>query len=253
MKVAIPSYQRAETLKAKTLKFLLEEGFDPKDIYVFVSNEQELVTYKRVIDTPLNWVVCPVNSDVGKRTHMKNFFPIGEEILSVDDDVKRIKFLENKPVKPFVERMFQLCKEEKVTLWGIYPVNQTNMFYCKERLVKGNLYCIGCFWGIVNVETEDFPEVNGKADKWLSCVRIKRDGATLRYDGACPDTSYYVGKGGMTEQRTYEMEEKSSQLIANQFPDLVRYKLKKNGHPDVEFIRKRPTLLPHSLSSPPHQ
>ena len=46
MKIAIPSYKRAETLVKKTLKYLLEDcNVDKSCITVFVANEKEYDVY----------------------------------------------------------------------------------------------------------------------------------------------------------------------------------------------------------------
>lgn len=242
MKVAIPSYNRVKILKEKTLNMLLTEGFDPKDIYVFLKNEEQLEQYKAGIESPLNWVVCHNQNLSDKRTFIRRYFAEGEEILSIDDDVKRIKFLKPQPLKQFVSRMFELLKQEKLTAFGIYPVNQTNMFYCKDRVVKGSVYLVGSFYGFLNKQAEEWPTVCDKEDKWFSCKRITEDGAVLRYEGCCADTSFYA-KGGLSEYRTLQSEEEYSKRICNQFPELVKYTLKKNNHPDVKFLRKKNTIL----------
>lgn len=249
MKIVIPSYNRATILKEKTLKYVLSEGYSPSDIYVFLKNDEQLQLYKQTIDTHLNWVVCNTNNLSEKRTFIRNYFPEDEELLAIDDDVKRLKQLNPIPLKQFVTRMFELTRQEKVTLWGVYPVNQTNMFYCKDRVVVGSVYCVGCFYGFINKHQEAWPPVCDKEDKWLSCLRITLDGAVLRYEGACADTSYYA-KGGLSEYRTLETEERISTLICDRFPELVSYKVKKNGHPDVVFRRKKNKVLPFTCQTP---
>jgi len=235
MKIAIPSYNRASVLKSKTLAYLLQEGYDPSDMYVFLKNQEQLEIYKKEIDTPVNWVVCNNENICDKRTFIRKYFPLDEEILSVDDDVRRLKMLNPQPLKILVEKMFALTKRQGLTSWGISPIS--SLYFCKDRVVKGSTYICACFCGFINKEQEPYPNIFSKEDRWSSCLRIKLDGAVLKYDGACPDTSYYA-KGGLSEMRNQETEEKHSRIVANLFPDIVRYKLKKNGHPDVEFIRK---------------
>ena len=57
MKIAIPSYKRAETLCKKTLKYLLEDcKIDFKCITVFVANQEE---YKNYINQFYIFLIVP--------------------------------------------------------------------------------------------------------------------------------------------------------------------------------------------------
>lgn len=47
--IAIPSYQRAETLRDKTLHLLERYKIHPKCITVFVANNDELAKYKDIL------------------------------------------------------------------------------------------------------------------------------------------------------------------------------------------------------------
>ena len=236
MKIAIPSYNRASILKSKTLAYLLKEGYDPSEIYIFLKNNEQLEIYKKEIQTPVNWVVCHNENICDKRTYIREYFEKGDEILSVDDDIKTVKMLHPIPLQTLVEKMFSHVRREGLSLWGIYPVN--NLYYCNERVVKGSVYICACFCGFINKEQEPYPNIFSKEDRWSSCIRIKLDGAVLRYDGACPDTNYYCAKGGLSEIRDIDAEEMHAREVEKLFPDLVKYKLKRNGHPDVKFINK---------------
>jgi hypothetical protein len=243
MKIAIPSYNRASILKSKTLAYLLQEGFDPSEIVVFVKNDEQKTLYQKEISTPVTWVVCNNQNLCDKRTFISHYFPLDEEIVAVDDDIKTIKMLHPKPLREVLTTMFTLTRKEELTTWGIYPVN--NLFFCKERVVRGSCYLIGCFFGFINKEHTVFPNLYTKEDKWWSCYNIQKDGAVLRYEGICPDTTYYAS-GGQTGIRTLELEEEHSKDLEKLFPTLVKYKLKKNGHPDVDFVRKPKFVLSFS-------
>ena len=47
--VVIPSYNRSETLKKKTLATLLNHKIETKKIYIFVANKEEENVYKKAI------------------------------------------------------------------------------------------------------------------------------------------------------------------------------------------------------------
>ena len=42
-KVIIPSYNRSETLKNKTLLYLQKTNISPKNIFIYVANEEEKI------------------------------------------------------------------------------------------------------------------------------------------------------------------------------------------------------------------
>jgi|688.fasta_scaffold07436_5 hypothetical protein len=237
MKIAIPSYKRADVLKQKTLSFLDSEGFPKEDITIFVANQTEAEIYKGVIGTDYT-IVVGVPRISRQRSFIRNYYPEDELILSLDDDIKGIKFLRNNlDLKTLALLMFQICLDEGLTTWGIYPVN--NLFFCKDRVLIGNFYIIGCCYGFINKkDMEECPlEVDEKEDFWYSLKRIELDGAVVRYDGACPDTTYYA-KGGLAETRTLETERTAAEKVCGWFPGLTKFITKKNKHPDVKILRQ---------------
>jgi hypothetical protein len=237
MEIAIPSFKRSATLKRKTLAFLESEGFPKESITIFVADSNELFTYKEELGDSYKIVVgFPGISN--QRTFIRNYYPEGTKILSLDDDIRKIKFMrDNLTLKTLSEKLFALLEKENLTTWGLYPVN--NLFFCKDRVLIGSLYIIGCCYGFIN--KKDFiiypEETSGKEDCWYSLKRVELDGAVLRYEGCCPDTDYYAS-GGLAESRTLASEEKAAQKVCSLFPDETKFAVKKNGHAEVKIKRK---------------
>lgn len=232
--IAVPSRKRPEKLLSQSLDMLKREGFNLSCLTVFVNTQQEKSLYKAVLPN-INVVSADCNTLAECESFINQYYPVGQKVLHLDDDIKRIKFLKPQSLLAFVERMFELTANQSLTVWGIYPVNQTNMYYCKDRVACGLNFIIGCFYGFINTQTV-FPPVSTKYDKWLSLYKYKTEGATLRYEGACPDTVFFAA-GGLSGVRNNDMEEEHSQAIVAEFPDLCYYKLKANGHPDVLYRR----------------
>ena len=242
--VAIPSYRRAEKLRDQTLKFLTRENFPIEKIFVFVADEEEKSSYLEVL-TPgtFGTLVVGVPGLSQQRNFILEFFPQGQKILCIDDDIKKLKFITPRPALQFVQEMFSLCLQEKLNLWGVYPVN--NLFFCKERVTTGKLFCVHCFCGLINTKDFTYPLVACVDDKWLSLYRYSKDGAVLRYDGACPDT-VYNGKGGLSEHRALFRTQEVRDVVKT-FPDLCAIKKRKNG---LEEIHWRP-IVTKTLSLSP--
>jgi hypothetical protein len=240
MEIAIPSYKRSGILKKKTLAFLESEGFPKECITIFVANQEEKEDYEKVLRLDYK-IVVGVKGIAQQRLFIRNYYPEGTPILSMDDDIRSIKMLrEDLPFKTLVANLFESVLEQKLTTWGIYPVN--NLFFCKDRLLIGNFYIIACCYGFINTRDileygADGEDYSVKEDCWYSLKRIELDGAVLRYDGACPHTDYYA-KGGLSETRTLEKEAEIAQKVVALFPTLSKYVVKKSGHPDVKIHRK---------------
>lgn len=236
MEIAIPSYKRSQVLNQKTLPYLLSEGFNASQITIFLANEEERQIYQRDI-SGFKFVVGQ-KGICQQRLFIQQYYPLNTKILSLDDDIRKVKLLRpDLTFKTLVEKLFDSVQKEGVSMWGLYPVN--NLFFCKDRVIVGNFYIIACCYGYINKQdiTEYPLSVESKEDCWYSLKRIQLDGAVLRYDGACPDTTYYAA-GGLSETRTLATEESAAREVCKLFPELSKFLVKKNGHAEVKIKRK---------------
>ena len=95
--VAIPSYQRAELLNRKTLKILAEYNVPRNRIYVFVANKTEEQIYKDKLNKDLyGHLIVGVKGLKNQRNFISRYFPVGKEILNMDDDIGGFKILKHK-------------------------------------------------------------------------------------------------------------------------------------------------------------
>lgn len=222
--VAIPSYKRQEKLKTQTLPFLASESVPVDKIFVFVASEEERNLYAQTLEpgTYGHLIVgVPVLSN--QLEFIKNFFPHDQNILRIDDDIKGLKWLRKRPLIRFVNEMFKIAREEKINIWSIQPATTT--FFCRERISIGKLFCVGCFCGLINTKDFSYPDISACEDKWLSLTRYLKDGATMLYEGCCPNTTYFA-KGGLSEYRkTRQVED--TQTVCQMFPDDCVFTTKK--------------------------
>jgi len=224
--VAIPSYNRAEKLKKQTLSYLRSQEIPASAITIFVASEEEKTKYESVLDKDTYGKIIVGELGLHKQRNLiQDYYPLDTNILQMDDDIKRVKFIEEKPLKGFVNMMFELTRLEEASLWSIYPVN--NLFFCKDRVVCGKIFCVGCFFGIINKKDLETPAVDCVEDKWRTLSCYLKDGKTVRYDGACPDTVYNA-KGGLYEHRLLHRTQEVKEVV-NLFQKYCFFKFRKDG------------------------
>jgi hypothetical protein len=245
-RVAIPSFKRAEMLGQKTLRFLAEQKIPKELIDVFVADKEEEEIYKNTLDKNLyDKIIVGIRGIARQRVYIQNYYAEGQKVFSIDDDIRGIATLKmNFDLKDFIERMFELCEKEKVTMWGVYPAS--SMLYLKDEIRKGVFYIVGCFYGFINQKNLAYPNLDGKEDMWASLERSRMDGAVLRCTWVSPKTTYWLKEGGLSAYgRTLETEKENSQIICDLFPQYCKgVYTKKNGHPDVKLKR-----LPYTIVS----
>lgn len=228
--IAIPSYRRADILRKKTLAYLSEQHFPADKITIFVSSDDEKKTYEdELVLGSYARIVVAIPGLANKLNFIRQYYPEGTAVLRVDDDIRRIKMLQPRPLFPLVQELFEVSKREGCSLWGIYPVN--NLFFCKERVLVGKVYVIGCFHGFFNDKSVVFPpEISSQEDKWLSLTHYKKEGKCLRYEGICPDTTYFA-HNGLEEWRKAHHEESVKKML-ELFPTECVRKERKDGYAD---------------------
>jgi len=247
--VAIPSYNRSRKLRDQTLKMLQTEGFDANKITIFVSSAEERQEYLSIL-TPGTYGQILIGR-LGlkeQREVIESYFPLNTNILQMDDDIKRIKMLNPKPLIEVCNEMFRVSRLLGANLWGIYPVN--NLFFCKERVIYGKIFCVGCFFGLINQQDQVYPNSLGE-DKWRTLYRYKKDGGCLRYDGICPDTTYNA-RGGLYEYRLLHRDQEIRE-ICKIYPEDCYFKRRKNGVAEVVWTPKIERVLSYTTADESEQ
>ena len=249
--IAIPSYKRAETLRDKTLKVLQDYNIQRKYIHIFVASASEYDIYITILD-PLTYghihIAVPGMANV--RNYITQYFPIGQRILNIDDDIKGfIEYSESsprheRPLKSLINTITQGFAEIKRTglrLFGFYPVS--NGYFMNSDPPSTDLrYIIGSVWGIINPGINQLKvTIDDKEDYLRSLIMYLLDGGVIRFNNISPKSAYYKEPGGMQEERTVKRIEKSAKAIVIAFPGLVKINLtKKSGMAEVRLRDSRP-------------
>ena len=264
--IAIPSYKRMETLRDKTLLLLQKYKIDPKKIYVFVANKDELKKYSAGLPKYYREIVVGKPGIKNIRNFMPKYFPIGKKIFYMDDDCyglsecvlkPKAKLTKSKraesnhrliPLKnldEFIKTGFHELALSKMNLFGIYPVD--NAFFMKPtdnrkktHLTNRICYIIGYCAGTINTRLCEVRTVDDKEDFERSIKYYLHDGGVLRYNNITAKTKCYKEPGGMQEERTKERVKRSAVYLSKKYPDLTTYTEKKSwGYAEVLLKDKR--------------
>ena len=235
-KVVICSHNRIGALKKKTLGMLERYGIPKNKIFLFVAPE-EIDAYERAFP---EYTICLGQLGLeNQRNCVTQYFPPDDCLLCLDDDVTGFWTVVNQTLEEvdnldsFVRYAFQKAWEEKVSLWGFYPVK--NKKWLKDTVTKGLLFCYGCAYGLIN-KKDVVIERALKEDFERSLKFYLRDGAVLRFNWVCPTQSYRKGKGGLSDFRTDEREKVACERLLTLYPTLCS---KKKAEGRVEIMFKR--------------
>ena len=248
--VAIPSYKRAETLKKKTLRVLQELKVPKNKIYIFVANKEEYDIYKSVLPPYYNKLVIGKVGMCEIRNVISNYFPNGQCIFNIDDDVSKfIELITDKTegkatAKPFsgnrldrfIKDGFKECRKKNVSLFGIYPVD--NPFFMKKETTYDLRYIIGSCWGCIN-NSKVRVTMDDKEDFERTIKYYIKDGGVIRFNNVSVVSGYYSEKGGMQETRTKKRVLESAKKLVKKYPQLCSLYLgKKSGYAEVKLKDK---------------
>ena len=233
--VAIPSYERTDTLKSKTLDTLRRTGVPAEKIYVFVADEAQKAKYSAEVPSDLfREIVVAKKGLVNARNFISDYFPEDTPIVQLDDDVSDlVRRTDAGGLEVFTDfpsvitTAFAECRKTGRNLWGIAPV--ANGFFMKPTVTSDLKFCVGHLWGCLNKRdvrvTMDFKE-----DYERSLKYAVRDGGVVRINYVAAKTRLGA-TGGLNTSATARIEA-NRQICANliaMFPGLVRPNTRRDG------------------------
>ena len=236
--IAIPSYNRPTEILKKTLKTLNDSGIDKERIYIFVANAEQAELYKPTMCK----IVVGVIGIANQRVFISNYFPIGQYIISLDDDVEELQTLQDGKLVRLIDlhgfftSAYETLMRENLFIWGIYPVR--NAFFMKSGVMTKSLkFLLGVCYGYINRNLKElYPTAEGKEDIEQSILYFKRDGGVIRFNHIAVKTKFNA-VGGLGKDR-FEMNEKASQLLKEKYPNIVSIFHRKNGMSEVRLKSK---------------
>jgi len=250
MKICIPSFNRYETIQDKSIKVLLNAGYKPQEIDVFVANEEQLIKYREKIDKDIS-IIIAVKGLKEVREFIFNYYDEGEKLLCLDDDIEAVRELykneEDKsrlrPVdnlKEIVDKGFDLCEKHSLKLWGLYPTPNNAFFMENQKEISFDYkFIIGNFFGCINCK--DMNKISApELDDYERSIRsYLLYGGSVRMNHIAPKTNFKKNSGGLQETNRDENFKISRDILMNTYPELLYLKKRKTDtNPILKDLRK---------------
>tara|TARA_R100001591_G_scaffold118222_1_gene140013 strand:- start:119 stop:892 length:774 start_codon:yes stop_codon:yes gene_type:complete len=239
MKIVIPSYERYGTIQQKSIKVLMNAGYEPSDIYVFVANEDQYNKYREKIDNDIS-IIIAVKGLKEVREFIFNYFDEGEYLLCLDDDIEAVRELykneDNKsrlrPVenlKEIVDKGFDLCEKHSLKLWGLYPTPNNAFFMENQKEITFDYkFIIGNFFGCINCRDMNKLSVPDLDDYERSIRSYLLYGGSIRFNHIAPKTKFKKNTGGAQDDDRENRLCQSREILMNTYPDLLFMRQRKN-------------------------
>jgi hypothetical protein len=248
--VVIPSYNRVDTLKAKTLKVLQDHKIPASKIYVFVANEEQKKLYEEGLEKgSVGHIVVGVKGLPEVRNFIFDYFPKGKHLVSFDDDVRGfLEFDESAKrhekkignLAKMFDRGFEECKKAGGRFWGVYP--SANGFFMKDTVTTDLKFIIGSFWGCFNPKDDVRITIgNGEKEDYQRTIQFwELDKVVVRLNMYAVQTATYATPGGLQEGNRLEREKKTVEAMIKKWPQYIKMNpRRKSGYPEIRLVQPK--------------
>jgi hypothetical protein len=257
--IAIPTYKRHSSISENTLKVLASHNISSKLIYLFVANEAERALYEASVSKDLYGTIIIGRLGLHQqRNFISNYFPEGQYIVELDDDItgifqlkksrstkrmtKKRKFYQQlAPISnlhEFLVSAFNQLYTHKLYLFGVYPV--CNGYFMTPTVTQDLRFIVGPFWGFINRHSPELQlTISEKEDSERTLQFYSKDGGVLRFNNITFKTNYYTNKGGMqAEGKNRKLEARNAAEYLNaKYPALTKISnIKKSGYTELKFV-----------------
>ena len=239
MKFVIPSYQRAEQLKSKTLAYLEEQSVDPKSIYVFVRTDDNNLSKYQSIEG-INLVTTDIKGIGMTHNYITEYFAEGEFIVEIDDDLVNLIDNEKQSVnlKQTIQEMKDIMENENISYGGLYQCDNSMFMSSCKQYTTDLRYMLGLF-RLRFVRKDIVLETNYSEDFENCILHYLRDGKILKNNHIAGKTKNYAEGGCCGDGRNLDTEKVDKEHLANRYPELTRQFTRKNGVTDLRLKDKR--------------
>jgi hypothetical protein len=243
--IAIPSYNRVDTLKEKTLAVLKQYKIPASKVHIFVANAEQKALYEAGLEKgSYERIVIGEKGLAEARNCIFKAFPKGQHIVELDDDIRG--FVEYTPrtkrherplrdLAAVFDRGFAECKKAGARLWGMYSV--PNGFFMKPTVTTDLKFIIGSAWGCINPGDEIQLDLGGEKEDYQRTIKFwEADGAVVRLNFVAPKTAYYKEPGGMQEGDRVAKQNKTVKKMLKRWPQYIKMNpRRKSGYPEIKL------------------
>lgn len=233
-KIIIPSYKRTDILLSHTLACLARTDA-LRDIYVFVADNDEAKTYRAALPKDIQ-IVVGRRGIPNQRNFIQRYFPKGEHLLFIDDDIKKIVGLDKqgKRIKAtklhdFIEAAFAATDVRGMRMFGINSTDSN--LEMKHKVSVGRIYLVGNFYGLINLHDLLVDEGRhiktrrefkaGKESHERALLMYERFGGVCKFRSFGVDSKYWGVPGGHQVSRTAEGEKEATEYLHAKYPEVT--------------------------------
>jgi hypothetical protein len=203
------------------------------EIVVFVADDAEAAIYRKVLPSHIK-IVVGARGYPNQRNFIQRYFPVGEKLVFIDDDIRQIIGLnaDGKRVKAtklheFFNTAFETVDNAGMKMWGINSTNSN--LEMKHTVSVGRIYLVGNFSGVINTHDfkldtgENIPLrrqfATGKASHEISLINNDLYGGVMKFRSFGVISKYWGVPGGHQVSRTAEGEEQAARYLHAKYPD----------------------------------
>lgn len=235
--VCIPSYNRVNILKNKTINTLEQNNINKDIIYIYVVKEQ-YEDYKLMF--PNYNVVVGEKGLLKQRDFILTQHKL-KNIVFLDDDITKFVIKNDNKTDDFlnfdsvIKLAFRKCVDNKTKLWGIY--NLDNGFYMKDKITTDLKLIAGGCYGVINDTINSFMlwnnDIGEDYARTLHYYNLYNSVVRINYIGL--KVNIWTTKGGLqdiyTKEERIQKEYDAFAKLNTLYPNLTKImKPKKNGH-----------------------
>ena len=223
--VAIPTYNRSQTISIQTLLFLKSEDYPTSLITLFVADSDQARLYERDVPKCLyGQIVVGVKGLAAQRNFISDFYPDGQILLQLDDDVSGIKSLGNESLQSILSKGKD-CLHDSCGLWGVLPNDDGRRF--TPATTQHLTHIIGSFFLIRNHKEIKITVEEGE-DYERSILYFNRYGRVCRYKGAGVKTTFNKGSGGLITEDREQRRRAGMDYLVSRYPKACSKIMKKD-------------------------
>lgn len=225
--IVIPTYKRHTIISGEkgTLYFLKQNNIPKEKIILFVADEEEKELYDTFVNKDLysGTIVVGKKGILNQRHFIMDYFPEGQYIISIDDDIqdmlvkndKKLRRVEPKELNYMIENSYILMKETNANLWGINMI--TNPLWMQDKISTNLTVIVAGFYGFINHHNrKNIIDNDAREDVERSILFFDKDNVIIKYLNITIKTRMRETEGGIQALMTSEERTKKEDLYTQE-------------------------------------